>query len=262
MNINIKIFFVIVGLVLGSALYAVTGDELLAKQNEISSLLQEYWMDKDGNVRIGDKDTTSLRFSFSKNLIDKMTDLQLRSSMDTALARFPKEQQEAFKSVVVPLLDDLKKNREAIVAEGSKLKDAAETLAKALNKTPQDIMRLPDENLKSLIIDRITDRAARIAAIDQLTNFSKLRKEDVTKNKTTVAEDRRRATEGSSDDDDEPKKIGTKTKIAQGIADTNFKISSMTGFVGTALGYGLCRSRHWDIVQDSKGYHFLSEAKP
>jgi hypothetical protein len=256
MNIYIKNIIIICSfIIVGDITYAATS------RDETISLLQEYWIDKDGSTRIGDKDAASLQFSFSKNLLDKMSDAQLRSSMNVAIARFTKEQQEAFKNVVIPLLDELKQGALNLVNEKKEMEDLAASLSKDLRKSPPDIMRLAEENIRNLVSQLPQDKKIAIGTAGTMTKFFTLRK----KLNPEVVE----ARSGSRDEDryedsgKAPKEgSSVKTKVADAVANTNFKLSSMSGFVGTALGYGMCRNRHWDILLDSQGHHFMSEAKP
>jgi hypothetical protein len=161
---------------ISSFLGATTVRELLEKQGKSVIILQEYWIDKDGDTHIGDKDPAMLEFSFSKNLLDNMTDAELRTAMNLALVKFTKEQQKVFKNMVTAQLDVLRETNQEIAGMRKKMEEEASALGKIIGRSQHDIMRLPDQNLKN-IISMHANSIEKLEAYRKFTHFSQLRKE-------------------------------------------------------------------------------------
>ncbi len=261
-NILVKSMVLSMLIVVSNTFGAVNVQDLQDKEKELYAILTEYWIDKEGDVHVGNRDAKSLQFAFSESLMNRMTVDQLKSSMNAAIARFTKNQKNAFINAVDPYLKDLDKVKKDLKHEHDAVDSAAAKLAKLLNKSPQDILKLGDENISNLIKSKIQDGAKKVLAYEDLAILKRSRAAFGIK--TVDAPLRNiQSVDNNSDDDEKvkPSNGGKKTAAAQAIANSNFKISSMVGFLGEATKYSTCQSRHFDILIDSEGLQFITEAR-
>jgi len=235
-------------LVTTSFLYSATVAELQDKEKEMYAILSEYWIDKSGEVHVGNKDPKELQFAFSESLMPRLTIKQIVNSMSAAIAKFGK------------YLNELTNARIELQAERTKLDAAVAKLAQLLGKSVTDVLKLADQNLAALI-SKIADGAKKVSAYEALTVLKRLRPQF---NIQTVESPIAAAKNSGSSMDIEKTKSSSSGKTAAAaaaVAKSNFKISGMSGFVGTAIQYGHCRSRHFDVVLDADGLNFITEAR-
>lgn len=261
-----KKFIVLAGFMIGSALYAaVSVSELQNKEKEMYAILSEYWIDKAGDVHVGNKDPKELQFAFSETLMPRLTIKQITDSMATAISKFDKSKQDAFASAVQPYLTELTNARIELQAQRKTMDDAAAALAPLLGKSVQDILKLPDQNITTLISTKITDGAKKVSAHQAAATLKKMRPQF----SVQTVEQAMPTTTASAFDSSVTTTSGDKTKssagtkaaaIAQGLANSDFKISSVVKFAGEAYNKGMVRDRHFDIMLDSTGLHFTTIA--
>jgi hypothetical protein len=240
----------------GKLVSEMTVPELLTQQQHDYDILGQYWLDKEGNFRFGEKDAT-VRFSISPTMFDRMSVEQVKMNMESAI-KLLKEHVE-YENAIEPSLSDLKKVKDQIEAERNKLNNAVAKLAKILNKPIDKIVSLPDQNINALIT-QITDRTMRLDALDALASIKQLRPAfNIQTSAPTVAEmpDLSGGTSGAKKSGSG---AGAAVAGAAAAAVSSFDIGNFVKAVGDATKYGTCGDRHYDIVEDSKGYRVTSKA--
>lgn len=259
-NILIK-YSTLLTLVTTGFAYSATVSELQNKEKEVYTILSEYWIDKAGDVHVGNKDSKELQFAFSESLMPRLTIKQIIDSMTTAISKFEKSKQEAFASAVQPYLNELTNARTELQTERKKMDDAAAMLAPLLGKTVQDILKLPDSNIAALISTKITDGSKKLDAHTAATNLKKLRPQFNVQTMDQPMPGQKTA--GVSGDAEKTKtsSSGKTAAAAEAVAKSSFNLSEMAGFVGESAMYSMCRDRHFDIILDEKGLNFITEAR-
>lgn len=236
--------------------------ELSTHQQRDYDDLSQYWFDKEGNFRFGAKDATA-QFSLTSEMMDRMTVDQLKSNMNIAIQRFKEEERKKYLDLVTPILNDLKQVKDQIQAGRAKVEAAATTLATALKKSKDDIMKIADENLKNLV-SRLPDaEKVKIYNSDVLAIMKQRSLYGFKVSSPTAIE--MPDLGGGASAGGAAKKSGSGAgAAAAGVAAaavSSFDIGGIVKFAGEVGKYGRCKDIHFDIVRDSKGIHVTTKAE-
>jgi hypothetical protein len=240
-----------------------TIQELQNEEQALYDKLVEHWIDKEGSTHLGNKelDPKAIQFAFSKNIMSKQTIQQIRDSMNTPLKKFTQAQQDDFKEAVKPDLDDLAKVKTKIKEMRDQLDFAAGTLANFLGKTPQDILKMADANIRNLISNLPQDKKIALNSTTALKDFTTLRAAfDIQTGATPI---RPPAGPGAAAEAEEGPGAGTTAKpskvtaAAAVVAETKTKLSSIIKAAAQTAIYAPCGDLHFDIIEDEEGIKFL-----
>lgn len=263
MNTLLKKMIVFSSFVISGSIYAATVQELLAQEKRATAILEQYWIDENGNTRIGGKDANA-RFAFTAQLLQIMTIQELQDAMNDVLSQLTAAQRNTFNNAIARHLEQLKTVKTQLDAERKKLDTDAMRIATKISIDKNKVLTMSEQNIKNLINDRVKDATDRTDLILLTTDFAKRR---ASLNIEIIDSDMgafRKPVDSATDLPTQKlsrETITAKQKLAQGVANTNFKISGMVGFVGETIKYSLCADRHFDIVPDSEGLQFISIAK-
>jgi|GEM_PF-6636375 len=242
-------------------------EKLLAQQQKLYNILEDYWFDDEGFFRVGDRDVKTVRFVLTPDMLGRMQQDKLISSMQAAIQRFKPDQQQLYKDQVTPYLTELADIRKQLETQRKKLDDAVAALATILGKPAKKVMTLADENLTALN-SQIKDASTKIDANIALSVIKKLRPVFSIQATETVAVPTTMGTRempttrmaGGATGGESGAGAGAAVGVAKAVSQS-FDIGSIVKFSTDINKRSLCRDRHFDIVRDSKGLHITCIAK-
>lgn len=251
-----KKFLIVFSFFIGTALYGATVSELQNKEKELYSILSEYWIDKAGDTHVGNKDVKELQFAFSESLMSRFSIKQIIDSMTTAIAKFDQAKKDAFAEAVEPYLNELTNVRIELKNMRDKMDKAASLIGQKINKSPQDVMKMSEANIRNLI-NKTQDLKIKFnsspEAVQALKDLIELRSMFGIQ---AVEVPIKTGTQSESNEPDNNKikssSSGKLSAAANAVAKSETKLSSLIKASATLATQGTCQDIHFDIVPGDK----------